>query len=128
MFISARHCYCTSSYPPCPEGISVTHKKWADLLAYNSEALEEMIERKKVDDLTAASLALCVAKIREPYTICLYSHGISDKEAEKLHFKKFDTPQEALKHLNKKLGRDSKKLVLTHGGETYPIKPKYPET
>jgi nickel-dependent lactate racemase len=113
---------------PCPEGISVTHKKWTDLLAYNSKELEEMIERKEVDDLTAASLALCVAKIREPYTICLCSHGISDKEAEKLHFKKFDTPREALEHLSKKLGGASKKLVLTHGGETYPIKPKCAET
>ncbi|MDQ1281081.1 MAG: Lar protein [Thermoproteota archaeon] len=106
---------------PCPEGISSTHKEWADLLAYNSEELEETIESKKVDDLTAASLALCVAKTREPFTVCICSDGISDKEADKLHFKKFDNPKEALKFLDGKLDKSTKKLVLTHGGDTYPI-------
>jgi len=106
---------------PCPEGISATHREWGDLLAYSSKELEEMIERREVDDLTAASLALCVAKTRERYTVCLYSDGISEKEAEKLCFTKFDSPGEALKYLNKKLGETSKKLVLTHGGETYPM-------
>jgi len=106
---------------PCPEGISVTHKGWADLLAYDSKELEEMIKRKEVEDITAASLALCVAKTREPYTVCLCSEGISEKEAEKLHFQKFNDPQEALSYLDEKVGMNSKKVVLTHGGETFPI-------
>jgi len=106
---------------PCPEGISATHKEWVDLLAHDSKELEEKIRRKEVEDMTAASLALCVAKTREPYTVCLVSDGISDKEAEKLHFHKFDDPQEALKYLDEKIGRNSRKLVLTHGGETFPI-------
>jgi len=106
---------------PCPEGISATHKEWVDLLAYNSKELEEKIKRKESEDMTAASLALCVAKTREPYTVCLFSDGISDREAERLHFHKVEDPQEGLNYLDEKLGRDSKKLVLTHGGETFPI-------
>jgi nickel-dependent lactate racemase len=106
---------------PCPEGVSSTHKTWADLLAYNSKELEEMIETRKADDLTAVALALCVAKTREPYTVCICSDGISDNEAKKLHFEKFDSPNEALRYLDRKLGDAKKKTILTHGGDTFPL-------
>jgi len=106
---------------PCPEGLSVAHREWGDMLSYSSRELEEMIEQKRVKDVTAASLALCVAKTRESYRVALYSPGISDKQAEQLHFMKFDSPNDGLRCLERELGSNSKKLVLTHGGETFPI-------
>ena len=78
--------------------------------------------RGDVDDLTAASLALCVAKTREPFTVYLCSNGISEREAEKLHFTKFDTPTEALRHLQREVGMTT--IVLPHGGDTLP-RPMY---
>lgn len=103
---------------PCPEGISASHRAWAELLAYEARDLEEMIARGDVDDVTAASLALCVAKTRDPFTVCLCSDGISEQEAEQLHFTKFDAPTEALRHLQRTVGRTT--LVLPHGGDTLP--------
>ena len=107
---------------PSPEGLSVVHKDWGDMLACSSKELEEQIERGEIEDVTAASIALCVIKTREtPYKIALYSEGISQEQAEQLHFEKVSNPQEGLEYLNRELGKDSKKLVLTHGGESLPI-------
>ena len=83
--------------------------------------LEEMIREGMFHDITAASIALCVAKVRESYTVAVCSEGLSDKQVEKLHFQKVDTPQEGLHYLEKELGTATKKLVLTHGGETLPV-------
>jgi len=107
---------------PSPEGLSTVHKDWGEMLSHSSEELGELIEQGKIEDVTAASLALCVIKTREtPYEVALYSDGISEKQAEQLHFKKFNSPQEGLEYLNRKIGKNSKKLVLTHGGESLPI-------
>lgn len=103
---------------PCPEGISASHRAWAELLAYEARDLEDMIVRGDVDDVTAASLALCVAKTREPFTVCLCSDGISEREAEQIHFTKFDSPTEALRHLQRTVGTTT--IVLPHGGDTLP--------
>jgi len=60
---------------PSPEGLSVVHKDWGDMLACSSKELEEQIERGEIEDVTAASIALCVIKTREtPYKIALYSN------------------------------------------------------
>lgn len=106
---------------PCPEGISVTHKDWGDMLQYDSETLTDMIEKGKIKDLTAASLALCVAKTREPYDICVFSDGLSEEMSSKLHFRKVSSIEEGLEYLSRRLGADSKVSVLTHGGDSYPI-------
>jgi nickel-dependent lactate racemase len=105
---------------PCPEGISATHKEWADLLQYDSEAITELIKAGKVKDLTAASLALCVVKSREPYNVCVVSDGITEDAAQKLRFKKFKTLDEGLKYLDRLYGEKSRITILTHGGDTFP--------
>ena len=61
-----------------------------------------------------------VAHVREKHPIYIISDGISDKQAEKMKFQKFDCIEEALKSYTRKYGYDSKINILTHGGETYP--------
>ena len=106
---------------PCPEGICVTHKEWEELLQYDSETLVDMIKNGRSKNLTAASLALCVVKTREPYEVCIVSDGISDEMAAKLHFKRVSSLDEGLEYLSKRLGNDSRVSVLTHGGDTCPM-------
>ena len=106
---------------PCTEGISVIHKDWSNLLEYDAETLADLIRTRKVNDLAAASLALCVVKTREAYNTSVVSDGISYKTAQKLGFKKFSTLQEAMEHLTRIYGDKSRVAVLTHGGDTCPV-------
>jgi len=106
---------------PCPEGVSVAHPRWIDYLQYDTEELKEIYAKGGVEDLVALGLALNVAYVRERHPICIVSDGISDRDAGKMKFHKFDSINEALGHLSRSLGPDSKVNILTHGGETYPI-------
>jgi nickel-dependent lactate racemase len=106
---------------PCPEGISVMHKDWEGMLQYDSGALIDMIEKRRIRDLTAASLALCVARTREPYDVCVLSDGLSEEMSSKLHFRKVSSIEEGMEYLGRRLGADSKVSVLTHGGDSCPI-------
>ncbi len=106
---------------PCPEGLSPMHPKWIDYLQHNTTELKEMYEARDVDDMVALGLALNIAHVRERHTVCIVSDGISTKESEKIGFQKFDNIDEALGHLSRLLGQESKVNVLTHGGETYPV-------
>lgn len=105
---------------PCPEGVSVNHPDWIEMLDHTPGEIEDLIRQGEANDLVAAGLALSLAKIREPHNICLVSDGISYKEAEKMRFKKFSTVDEALSHLTQIYGKDSKISVITHGGDIYP--------
>lgn len=105
---------------PCPEGVSVNHPEWVEILDHTPDEIEELIRRREVEDLVAAGLALSLAKIREPHNICIVSDGISYKEAEKMRFQKFSTVEEALSHLTQIYGKDSMISILTHGGDIYP--------
>lgn len=109
---------------PCPEGVSVMHPQWIEYLQYGTEELKEMYRTGQIEDFVALGLALNVAHIREKHPICIISHGISDKNAEKMGFHKFDRVEDALKTLTRKYGSTSKINVLTHGGETYPHLPQ----
>ncbi|KON30192.1 hypothetical protein AC480_01685 [miscellaneous Crenarchaeota group archaeon SMTZ1-55] len=109
---------------PCPEGVSVMHPKWIEYLQYGTDELNEMYRTGQIEDFVALGLALNVAHIREKHPVCIISHGISDKHAEKMGFHKFDNVEDALTMLTRKYGADSTVNVLTHGGETYPHLPQ----
>ncbi len=106
---------------PCPEGVSVMHPKWIEYLQYGTEELTEMYRTGKIEDYVALGLALNVAHVREKHPVCIFSQGISDKQAEKMGFQKYDSVQEAVDTLTRRYGSDSKINVLTDGGETYPV-------
>ncbi|MEE8570353.1 MAG: nickel-dependent lactate racemase [Candidatus Bathyarchaeia archaeon] len=105
---------------PCPEGVAVMHPKWIEYLQYGTEELKEMYQSGTIEDYVALGLALNVAHVREKHPVCIISHGISDKTAEKMKFQKYDRVEEALKALTRRYGSDSTINVLTHGGEVYP--------
>lgn len=105
---------------PCPEGVSKMHPQWIEYLQHNTDELKEMYEKEDIEDYVALGLALNIAHVREKHPIYIISDGISDLQAEKMRFEKFDCIEEALKSYTRKYGNDSKINILTHGGETYP--------
>jgi len=106
---------------PCPEGVSVMHPRWIEYLQYSTEELKEMYRSGEIEDLVALGLALNIAHVREKHPVCIISDGISDKQAEKMGFQKFDRVEEAVGVLTRRYGSDSRINILTHGGETYPV-------
>jgi nickel-dependent lactate racemase len=106
---------------PCPEGIAVKHPKWIEYLQLDTKELKQVYESSRNEDLVALGLALNVAAIRKRHQICLVSDGISSSDAEKMHFSKFRSVEDALEHLLAALGQGSSVNVLTYGGETFPI-------
>jgi nickel-dependent lactate racemase len=101
---------------PCPEGIAVKHPKWINYLELGTDDLKELCRKRKDEDFVALGLALNVAAIRERHQI-----GISDRDAERMHFKKFRSVEDGLTHFSRTHGQQSLVNVLKYGGETYPI-------
>jgi len=106
---------------PCPEGIAVKHPKWIDYLELGTNDLKELYRERKDADFVALGLALNVAAIRERHQIGLITDGISDHDAERMHFRKFRSVEDGLAHFSMKHGQHSLVNVLKYGGETYPI-------
>jgi nickel-dependent lactate racemase len=106
---------------PCPEGIAVKHPKWIEYLQLGTSGLKERYGAHGNEDFVALGIALNVAAVRERHQIGIISDGISDGDAERMHFKKFRSLEDALKHFSEVNGRNSSVNVLKYGGETYPI-------
>ena len=106
---------------PCPEGIAVKHPKWIDYLELDTNDLKELYRRRRGVDFVALGLALNVAAIRERHQVGLITDGISDRDAERMHFRKFRSVEDGLTHFLGNHGQHSLVNVLKYGGETYPI-------
>jgi nickel-dependent lactate racemase len=106
---------------PCPEGIAVKHPKWIDYLELGTDNLKELCRERKDEDFVALGLALNVAAIREKHQVGLITDGISDRDAERMHFRKFRSVEDGLTHFSRTHGQQSLVNVLKYGGETYPI-------
>jgi len=74
-----------------------------------------------VDDMVALGLAMNVAYVKQLHPICIVSNGISNRDAERMGFRKCARVEDAVEHMSGLCGVDSKINVLTHGGETYPV-------
>jgi nickel-dependent lactate racemase len=105
---------------PCPEGIAVKHPKWINYLELGTDDLKELCRKRKDEDFVALGLALNVAAIREKHQVGLITDGISDRDAERMHFKKFRSVEDGLTHFSRTHGQQSLVNVLKYGGETYP--------
>jgi len=106
---------------PCPEGIAVKHPRWIEYLAMSTSELKELYKSNKDEDLVALGIAMNVAAIRERHKVGIISEGISDQAAEKLHFRKFHSAEEALADFSGEYGQRSTVNVLKYGGETFPL-------
>ena len=109
-------------FSPCPEGVSVMHPKLLDYMQYSTDQLKQIYQdEKEIEDYVALGMAMSIGYVLERHKICLISDGVSQKDAEKLGFEKFQNFDEALKFLSNEYGQDSKINILPMGGETYPI-------
>jgi nickel-dependent lactate racemase len=107
---------------PCPEGVSVMHPKLLDYMQYSTDELKQIYrDDKEIEDYVALGMAMSIGYVRERHKICIISKGISQKDAKKLGFEKFQSLNEGLKFLSNQYGQDSTINILTMGGETYPI-------
>ena len=98
----------------CPEGLSPTNPKWIEYLQHSTRELKEIYAAGNMDDLVALGLALNVANVKERHTVCIVSDGISGKEATETGFEKFRNVDDALEHLSRLCGPESKLNILTH--------------
>lgn len=106
---------------PCPEGIAVKHPKWIEYLELGTDELKDLYRSRKNEDLVALGLALNVAAIRERHQVGLITDGISDRDAEKMHFRKFRSVEDGLAYFSRNHGQHSLVNILKYGGETFPI-------
>ena len=107
---------------PCPEGVAVMHPKLLDYMQYSTDQLKQIYkDEKKIEDYVSLGMAMSIGYVRERHKICIISEGVSQKDAEKLGFEKFQKIDEAIKFLSNQYGQDSKINMLPMGGETYPI-------
>jgi nickel-dependent lactate racemase len=106
---------------PCPEGIAIKHPKWIEYLELDTTEMKELYRSPKDEDLVALGLALNVAAIRERHQVGLITDGISERDAERMHFRKFSSVENALAYFSRSHGQNSLVNVLKYGGETYPV-------
>lgn len=106
---------------PCREGIATMHPEYIHYLQHTTNELMEMYKTEGIENLVAFGPALNVAHLRDRHFVCIVSDGISEEESKKMGFRKFKNVEEAVQHLSRIYGPDSKINVLTHAGETYPI-------
>ncbi len=106
---------------PCPEGVSVMHPKWIEYIHHSPQELKEIYAARDVEDFVALGIAFNIAYLREKYTLTIISHGISQRESDKMGFTKYASIEEAIEELSVPFGSKSRLNILTHGGETYPL-------
>lgn len=107
---------------PCPEGVSVQHK---DIIKYGYRPFEEvnsLVEKNILTDLTVAAHLVHVGEVIKNKARCiLVSPGIDKETAEHIGFIKASTIQEAVDMSLDYHGKDTKCLILRHGGDIFPI-------
>ena len=107
---------------PCPEGVSVTHQNLLDFAALTSDEIEERIDSGTITDVAGGALTLAWAKIRERASVSLVSDGISTEETRALGFAPHADLDAALAEALHKHGPQARVTVLTHAGDTLPIR------
>lgn len=107
---------------PCMEGVSVEHPEIEDIGYRTFRGVEDLLESKRVEDLTLAAHIAHVGRV-----VCdkgrgiLVTKGIDRTTAEKIGFLWAEGPQEALNMALEMKGQQSRIVVLKNGGEIMPI-------
>jgi nickel-dependent lactate racemase len=106
---------------PCEEGVAQTHCDILDVTCHPSHRIRDMVSAGQLHDEVAAALAIAWAQVKEREEVFIVSHGISDTEAAKLGFTRFETAQSALDEALRRKGAEAKVAVLTHAPDMLPI-------
>lgn len=109
---------------PCYEGLEHNHPKLRDWLKL---PLREVIAKAKItrpedlkEDLVAADIAMCNARIREKCKVFIVTDGLSDEDIDILGFVRFSTIQSALDEASR-LSSGNDLGILPKGGISLPI-------
>ena len=106
---------------PCPEGVAVTHPDLLEFGALGRDEIFRQVDRGRIQDAVAASLAIAIAKVRDRAQVSLVSEGITAAEAQGLGFTPFSSVEEALEAALQRHGTDAQVSVLTHSPDTLPL-------
>jgi len=97
---------CPIELIPCSEGISVKHPRWIEYLELGTSELKERYSNGKDEDFVALGLALNVAAVREKHQVGIISDGISNRDAERMHFSKFHSVENAHSDFSQEQGQN----------------------
>jgi lactate racemase len=110
---------------PCYEGVG-EHGAFADLLSYDYQTIEAMLQRNEVRDRIGAAAALAVALVRERAAIWLVTDNVTSEEAQRMNVERFDSVQDALNTALEKMGESFRVTVLHEATEILPVLPEQP--
>jgi nickel-dependent lactate racemase len=107
---------------PCYEGVG-EHQEFAELLQYDYEAIESLLNRGQVHDRVGAAAALAVAVVKARAAIWFVTAHITAAEAEQMGSRRFETIQVALDAALQLKGDTARVTVLHEATEILPILP-----
>jgi lactate racemase len=106
---------------PNPEGIAENHPNLLEIGYRPHPEIIRMVEQGKVDDIVGAAILGDMAQIIDQADCILVSPGVDRRDVEKLGMRYAETPQKALSMALRRQGRDSRLVVLRHGGHILPL-------
>ena len=109
---------------PCPEGISGTAEhaeSMAAMAGLPSRLMRHEARRRGIRDLAGINTAVVAARINELAWVSVYSHGLSDRDLAVLGHERAASLQEGLQQALVRQCPQAGVIVITHGGETYPL-------
>jgi lactate racemase len=108
---------------PCPERIAIHEhtEVLRKLKGLPSKVGRHEAPRRGIDDLTAANVAVWMARMNELAWISIYSDGLTDEDLDILGVARAASLQSAVDEAFRRQGPAAKVLVMTHGGELCPV-------
>jgi nickel-dependent lactate racemase len=107
---------------PCYEGVG-EHQEFVELLQYDYDSLDGMINRGEVKDRIGAAAALAVALVKARAAIWLVTTNISADEVAHMGSRRFETMQAALDTALQVKGDMAQVTILHEATEILPILP-----
>jgi len=86
-----------------------------------SRLMRHEARRRGIRDLAGINTAVVAARINELAWVSVYSHGLSDRDLAVLGHERAASLQEGLQQALVRQCPQAGVIVITHGGETYPL-------
>ena len=109
---------------PCPERLSGTPDHVQTIHALKGMPSRELFqesERQGLDDLVAVGVSMVVARVNELAWVQTVSDGLTEDDLEVLGHASATNIDGALRTALDRQGKDARVMVITHGGEVYPV-------
>ena len=106
----------------CPEGISASHPRLYDYVGQDPDSLLRKIQIRKVQDRIGAIGGAIISTRKRRLATGIVSGGLREKEIIRMGFQYFDCVDAAVKSKLREYGNGARISVLTHGGESVPLK------